>query len=106
MDGDLKSREHYAAYAITSLLTGFIGSKGLDKVEQVGKVVAITGLTKGKSLQVNSSAYRNALHILNNCEFKCSKIETTAYILDRCFYDLLIFQPSSVFSSSITITFL
>lgn len=63
MNEDLKSREHYAAYAITSLLTGFIHSKGLDKVEQVGKVVAVTGLTKGKSLLTNSSAYRNALHI-------------------------------------------
>jgi hypothetical protein len=68
--GDLKSREHYAAYAATSLLTGFIGSKGLDKVGQVGKVAAVTGLTKGKSLLTNTSAYRNALHILNNYEFK------------------------------------
>ncbi|HDR7393897.1 TPA: HNH endonuclease [Bacillus toyonensis] len=69
-NGDLESREHYAAYAITSLLTGFVGGKGLDKIGQVGKVSAMTGLTKGKSLITNSPAYRNALHILNNYEFK------------------------------------
>ncbi|QWG34266.1 WXG100 family type VII secretion target [Bacillus mycoides] len=69
-NGDLESREHYAAYAVTTLLTGFVGSKGLDKVGQAGKVAAITGLTKGKSLVFNSPAYRNALHILNNYEFK------------------------------------
>ncbi|KLA34294.1 hypothetical protein B4080_5961 [Bacillus cereus] len=71
--GDLKSREHYEAYAITSLLKGFIGSKGLDKFEQVSKVIAVTGLTKGKSFPTNSFAYKNALHILNNYESKCSK---------------------------------
>ncbi len=27
-NGDLESREHYAAYAVTTLLTGFVGSKG------------------------------------------------------------------------------
>ncbi|EEK84759.1 DNase/tRNase domain of colicin-like bacteriocin family protein [Bacillus cereus ATCC 4342] len=69
-NGDLESREHYAAYAVTTLLTGFAGSKGLDKVGQAGKVAAITGFTKGKSLVINSPAYRNALHILNNYEFK------------------------------------
>ena len=68
-NGDIESREHYAAYAVTSLLTGFIGSKGLDKVGQVGKVASVTSLTKGRSLLTNSSAYRNALHILNNYEF-------------------------------------
>ncbi|PEJ75349.1 cytoplasmic protein [Bacillus wiedmannii] len=68
-NGDMESREHYAAYAVTSLLTGFIGSKGLDKVGQVGKVAAVTSLTKGNSLLTKSSAYRNALHILNNYEF-------------------------------------
>ncbi|OUB13694.1 hypothetical protein BK733_27595 [Bacillus thuringiensis serovar xiaguangiensis] len=75
--GDLKSRKHYAAYAITSLLTSFIGSKGLDKVEQVSKVIAVIGLTKGKSFLTNSSAYKNALHILNNYELKCSKIKNS-----------------------------
>ncbi|PFB62976.1 HNH endonuclease, partial [Bacillus cereus] len=69
-NGDLESREHYAAYAVTTLFTGFVGSKGLDKLGQAGKVTAITGLTKGKSLVTNSPAYRNALHILNNYEFK------------------------------------
>lgn len=69
-NGDLESREHYAAYAVTTLLTGFVGSKGLDKVGQASKVAAITGFTKGKSLIINSPAYRNALHILNNYEFK------------------------------------
>ncbi|MET7020517.1 WXG100 family type VII secretion target [Bacillus mycoides] len=69
-NGNLESREHYAAYAVTTLLTGFFGSKGLDKVGQAGKVAAITGFTKGKSLVTNSPAYRNALHILNNYEFK------------------------------------
>ncbi|WP_044784541.1 WXG100 family type VII secretion target [Bacillus thuringiensis] len=69
-NGDMKSREHYAAYGITSLLTGFIGGKGLDKVGQAGKVAAITSLTKGRSLIINSATYRNALHILNNYEFK------------------------------------
>ncbi len=69
-NGDMKSREHYAAYAITSLLTGFIGSKGLDKIGQVGKASAMTSLIKGKSLITNSPAYRNALHILNNYELK------------------------------------
>ncbi|WP_336769971.1 WXG100 family type VII secretion target [Bacillus bombysepticus] len=69
-NGDMKSREHYAAYAVTSLLTGFVGSKGLDKVGQAGKVATLTSLTKGKTFITNSSAYRNALHILNNYEFK------------------------------------
>ncbi|TKI82959.1 type VII secretion protein, partial [Bacillus wiedmannii] len=69
-NGNLESREHYAAYAVTTLLTGFFGSKGLDKVGQAGKVAAITGFTKGKSLVTNSPAYRNVLRILNNYEFK------------------------------------
>ncbi|WP_242434913.1 HNH endonuclease, partial [Bacillus cereus] len=47
-----------------------LGDKGLSKAGQVGKVAAITGFTKGKSLVINSPAYRNALHILNNYEFK------------------------------------
>lgn len=63
-NGDLESREHSAAYAVTTLLTGFLGSNGLDKV------AAITGFTKRKSLVINSPAYGNALHILNNYEFK------------------------------------
>lgn len=37
---------------------------------EIWKVAAITGFTKGKSLVINSQAYRNALHILNNYEFK------------------------------------
>lgn len=68
--GDMESREHYAAYAVTSLLTGFVGSKGLDKVGQVGKVAAVTSLAKGKSLVIHSATYKNALHILNNYQFK------------------------------------
>ncbi|MCU5201633.1 MULTISPECIES: WXG100 family type VII secretion target [Bacillus cereus group] len=69
-NGDMESREHYVSYGITSLLTGFVGSKGLDKVGQVGKAAAITGFTKGRTLITNSATYRNALHILNNYEFK------------------------------------
>lgn len=69
-NGDMESREHYAAYVVTSLLTGFIGSKGLDKIGQVGKASAMTSLIKGKSLITNPPAYRNALHILNNYELK------------------------------------
>ena len=53
-NGDMESREHYAAYVVTSLLTGFIGSKGLDKIGQVGKASAMTSLIKGKSLITNS----------------------------------------------------
>ncbi len=64
------SREHYVAYGIATLGLGFLGDKGLSKAGQVGKVAAITGFTKGKSLVINSPAYRNALHILNNYEFK------------------------------------
>ncbi|GAB6427699.1 hypothetical protein bcgnr5372_37870 [Bacillus luti] len=69
-NGDMISRQHYAAYGVTTLLTGFVGSKGLDKIGQAGKVATLTGLTKGQTLIINSSAYRNALHILNNYEFK------------------------------------
>lgn len=69
-NGDLESREHYVAYGIATLGLGFLGDKGLSKAGQVGKVAAITGFTKGKSLVINSPAYRNALHILNNYEFK------------------------------------
>ncbi|HDR5349735.1 TPA: HNH endonuclease [Bacillus thuringiensis] len=69
-NGDMESREHYAAYVVTSLLTGFIGSKGLDKVGQAGKVATVTSLTKGKSLLTHSSVYTNALYILNNYELK------------------------------------
>ena len=69
-NGDLESREHYVAYGIATLGLGFLGDKGLSKAGQVGKVAAITGFTKGKSLVINSLAYRNALHILNNYEFK------------------------------------
>ncbi|MBJ8031070.1 HNH endonuclease [Bacillus cereus group sp. N21] len=69
-NGDMESRMHYAAYGITSLGVGLLGDKGLSKAGQVGKVAVVTGFTKGKSLITNSSAYRNALHILNNYEFK------------------------------------
>ncbi len=69
-NGDLESREHYVAYGVTTLGLGLLGDKGLSKAGQVGKVAAITGFTKGKSLVINSPAYRNALHILNNYEFK------------------------------------
>ncbi|MED3182873.1 MULTISPECIES: WXG100 family type VII secretion target [Bacillus cereus group] len=69
-NGDLESREHYLAYGIATLGLGLLGDKGLSKAGQVGKVAAITGFTKGKSLVINSPAYRNALHILNNYEFK------------------------------------
>lgn len=68
--GDLESREHYVAYGIATLGLGLLGDKGLSKAGQVGKVAAITGITKGKSLVINSPAYRNALHILNNYQFK------------------------------------
>ncbi len=76
-NGDMKSREHYAAYAVTSLLTGFIGSKGLDKVGQVGKIAAVTSLTKGKSLLTTAPAYRDALYTLNN--FKLNTGNRFAY---------------------------
>lgn len=69
-NGDMESREHYVAYGIATLGLGLLGDKGLSKAGQVGKVAAITGFTKGKSLVINSPAYRNALHILNNYEFK------------------------------------
>lgn len=68
--GDMESREHYVAYGIATLGLGFLGDKGLSKAGQVGKVATITGFTRGKSLVINSPAYRNALHILNNYEFK------------------------------------
>lgn len=61
-NGNLKSREHYAAFAITSILTGFVGG---NRTSRKGSV-----LQRGKSLLTNSSAYRKALHILNNYEFK------------------------------------
>ncbi|MEH7891753.1 MULTISPECIES: WXG100 family type VII secretion target [Bacillus] len=76
-NGDMKSREHYAAYAVTSLLTGFIGSKGLDKVGQVGKIAAVTSLTKGKSILTTAPAYRDALYTLNN--FKLNTGNRFAY---------------------------
>ncbi|WP_242295630.1 WXG100 family type VII secretion target [Bacillus cereus group sp. BfR-BA-01516] len=69
-NGDLESREHYVAYGVATLGLGILGDKGLSKAGQVGKVAAVTSLTKGKSLVINSAAYRNALHILNNYEFK------------------------------------
>ncbi|MDZ4627230.1 WXG100 family type VII secretion target [Bacillus cereus] len=69
-NGNLESREHYVAYGVATLGLGLLGDKGLSKAGQVGKVAAITGLNKGKSLVMNSPAYRNALHILNNYEFK------------------------------------
>ncbi|HDR5276883.1 TPA: WXG100 family type VII secretion target [Bacillus thuringiensis] len=69
-NGDMESREHYAAYGIATLGLGLLGDKGLSKAGQVGKVAAITGISKGKSLVINSPVYRNALHILNNYEFK------------------------------------
>ncbi|MED3351802.1 WXG100 family type VII secretion target [Bacillus thuringiensis] len=72
-NGDMESREHYVAYGVATLGLGFLGDKGLSKAGQVGKVAAITGFTKGKSLVINSPAYRNALHILNNYEFKAGK---------------------------------
>jgi len=69
-NGDMESREHYIAYGVTTLGLGLLGDKGLSKAGQVGKVAAISGFSKGKSLVINSPAYRNALHILNNYEFK------------------------------------
>ncbi|ENQ3078947.1 WXG100 family type VII secretion target [Bacillus cereus] len=68
-NGDMESRMHYAAYGIASLGLGFLGDKGLSKAGQVGKVAAVTGFTKGKSVITNSVAYRNALYTLNNFNF-------------------------------------
>ncbi len=72
-NGDMESREHYVAYGVATLGLGLLGDKGLSKAGQVGKVAAITGISKGKSLVINSPVYRNALHILNNYEFKAGK---------------------------------
>ncbi|HDR8476784.1 WXG100 family type VII secretion target [Bacillus thuringiensis] len=69
-NGDMKSWEHYVAYGVATLGLGFLGDKGLSNAGQVGKVAAITGISKGKSLVINSPVYRNALHILNNYEVK------------------------------------
>ncbi|GAB6426784.1 hypothetical protein bcgnr5390_43700 [Bacillus luti] len=69
-NGDMESREHYVAYGVATLGLGLLGDKGLSKAGQVGKVAAITGISKGKSLVINSPVYRNALHILNNYEVK------------------------------------
>ncbi|MGF9871647.1 WXG100 family type VII secretion target [Bacillus tropicus] len=65
-NGDMESRMHYAAYGVASLLTGFIGDKGLSKAGQAGKVVTVANLAKGVSKITDSAGYRNALHILNN----------------------------------------
>ncbi len=72
-NGDLESREHYVAYGVATLGLGLLGDKGLSKAGQVGKVASLAGFTKGKSLITNSPAYRNALHILKNYEFKPGK---------------------------------
>ncbi|KFN01595.1 WXG100 family type VII secretion target [Bacillus clarus] len=69
-NGDTESRMHYAAYGVASLLTGFIGDKGLSKAGQAGKIALVSNLAKGKSFITNSAVYRNTLHILNNYEFK------------------------------------
>ncbi|KFM95620.1 cytoplasmic protein [Bacillus clarus] len=61
-NGDMESREHYAAYGVASLLTGFIGDKGLSKAGQAGKVAIAGNLAKGKSFITNSAAYRNVLN--------------------------------------------
>ncbi|QKH06879.1 cytoplasmic protein [Bacillus cereus] len=60
-NGDMESREHYAAYGVASLLTGFIGDKGLSKAGQAGKLAIAGNLAKGKSFMTNSAAYRNVL---------------------------------------------
>ncbi|PRD08142.1 cytoplasmic protein [Bacillus sp. MYb56] len=68
-NGDMESRMHYAAYGVASILTGFIGDKGLSKAGQAGKVAIVANLAKGKSFINNSAAYRNALYTLNNFNF-------------------------------------
>ncbi|EOA3903724.1 WXG100 family type VII secretion target [Bacillus cytotoxicus] len=67
-NGDLESREHYAAYAVASLGLGLFGDKGLSKAGQAGKVAAVASFAKGKSLMTNP-AFRNSLNILNNFNF-------------------------------------
>ncbi|HDR7622784.1 TPA: WXG100 family type VII secretion target [Bacillus mycoides] len=76
-NGDMESRMHYAAYGVASLLTGFIGDKGLSKAGQAGKVVTVANLAKGVSKITDSAGYRNALHILNN--FKLNTGNRFAY---------------------------
>ncbi|WP_080786516.1 WXG100 family type VII secretion target [Bacillus thuringiensis] len=76
-NGDMESRMHYAAYGVASLGLGFLGDKGLSKAGQVGKVAAVTGFTKGKSVITNSATYRNALYTLNN--FKLNTGNRFAY---------------------------
>ncbi|KFN04704.1 cytoplasmic protein [Bacillus clarus] len=68
-NGDMESRIHYAAYGVASLLTGFIGDKGLSKAGQAGKIAIAANLTKGKSFVTNSATYRNTLNSLNNFNF-------------------------------------
>ncbi|MCR6789948.1 MULTISPECIES: WXG100 family type VII secretion target [Bacillus cereus group] len=75
--GDMESREHYVAYGVATLGLGLLGDKGPG---QVGKVAAITGMSKGKSLVINSPVYRNALHILNNYEFKAGNYLSYAWV--------------------------
>ncbi|PGM95072.1 WXG100 family type VII secretion target [Bacillus cereus] len=76
-NGDMESRMHYAAYGVASLLTGFIGDKGLSKAGQAGKVATAANLAKGVSKIADSAGYRNALHILNN--FKLNTGNRFAY---------------------------
>ncbi|MEV4914468.1 WXG100 family type VII secretion target [Bacillus proteolyticus] len=76
-NGDMESRMHYAAYGVASLLTGFIGDKGLSKAGQAGKVATAANLAKGVSKITDSAGYRNALHILNN--FKLNTGNRFAY---------------------------
>ena len=76
-NGDMESRMHYAAYGVASLLTGFIGDKGLSKAGQAGKVATAANLAKGVSKIGDSAGYRNALHILNN--FKLNTGNRFAY---------------------------
>lgn len=76
-NGDMESRMHYAAYGVASLLTGFIGDKGLSKAGQAGKVATAANLAKGVSKITDAAGYRNALHILNN--FKLNNGNRFAY---------------------------
>ncbi|HDR7213472.1 HNH endonuclease [Bacillus cytotoxicus] len=69
-NGDWNSRAEWYGNAMGHGMFAVAGTKGVDKISKVGEVAAMTSLTKGESLITNSSAYRNALHILNNYEFK------------------------------------
>ncbi|MDA2474871.1 HNH endonuclease [Bacillus cereus group sp. Bce025] len=68
INGDWNSRAEWYGNAMGHGMFAVAGTKGVDKISKAGEVSALTGLTKGKSLITNSSAYRNALHILNNYE--------------------------------------